>query len=433
MAMNLNAESRPESNERIKPVEVSFFKLGGTWDMIFKDGQKIGTGNIDDDALKEMQKDAGYFSDDPEEVIVADRKLALALYDRFQRTEPVKLDVGEHLSSWAHTIPDLFLGNEIKDFIHGPFVPLFSGDSSHLESQITAPLIATLIQHAIREPNKPLLGGQGTDTADMALLQLYDAFTFDTELPPLILAGSNRSHVEEHSDAPENFLDMARLANKNLPPGAYWVFQGNLYPASDVMKIDPLEDRPVEGQTTFHSPHRHNFPMTSALKQYEPADWGARKAPSPEHVARKITVENLYDALESIYNPDLGKKDSISRIVIPGIRNPKNKAVVLAAHSLGNTGNGVRHACIKEVLAGKLIAGISRTLIGATNEEYAASLFGANHNPEELDGTGKMIIHGHKLNSSVANALMARALLENLTQAQAQELFTTYAQSRGLA
>lgn len=422
--------------------------------MVFRDGQKIGSGNLDDDALKEMQMKAGYFSDNPEEIIAADKKIALDLYDRFQKTKPIELDVGEHLSAWArsradtsrmtirgvqqalengeYSAVDMAVGAEIKEFIHGPFVPLFSGDSSHLESQITAPLITTLIRKAIQEPNKPILGGQGTDTADMALLQLYDVFTFDTQLPPLILAGANRSHVEEGSDAPKNFVDASRLAKRDIPPGAYWVFQGNVYQASDVIKIDPSETRRIEQQSTFHSPHRLNIPISSVRERYGPAHWENRKVPPDQHIVHKLSTEKLYDALESIYNPDLGKKDSVPRIIIPGIRNQANKAIVIAAHSLGNTSNGIRNACIKEALQGKLIVGVSRTLIGATNEEYASSLFGANRNPSELGGTGKVIIYGHKLNSSVANAITVRALLENLNQTQAQELFTKYAQSREL-
>src|SRR3989344_5427217 len=114
MAMSLGGEPRrPESSERAKPVEVNFFKLGGTWDMIFRDGQKIGTGNLDDDALKVMQTKAGYFSDDEQEVIAADRKLAVSLYKQFQQTEPLPLDAGEHLSSWAHS--DDLLKEQMKD------------------------------------------------------------------------------------------------------------------------------------------------------------------------------------------------------------------------------------------------------------------------------------------------------------------------------
>lgn len=422
----------PESSEKINPVQVNFFKLGGTWDMVFRDGQKVGTGNLDDDALKIMQNEAGYFSDNELEVIAADRKLAIELFDQFQKTKPEKFDVGEHLSSWAHS-NDL-LNEQVKDFIHGPFIPLFSGDSSHLESQLTAPLIATLLGFAIRQPDKPLLGGQGTDTADMALLQLYDAFTFDTELPPLILSGANRSHVEASSDAPQNFLDTARLTHWNLQTGAYWVFQRNIYKASDLVKIDPTESRSIENQSTFYSPHGQNIHTESGLlKRYGSSKWEDRKVPPKSHIVHRIGVENLYDALEGIYNPDLGRKDSIPRIVIPGIRDPKNKAIVIAAHSLGNTSNGIRNACIKEARKGKLIAGVSRTLVGATNEEYAASLFGANRNSDELGGTGNIIVYGHKLNSSVANALMVRALLENFNQTQTQDLFTKYAQSRELA
>jgi len=125
---------RPESSERMNRVEVNFFKLGGTWDMVFRDGQKIGTGNLDDDELKRLQTEAGYFSDNEEEVISADRKLALRLYDQFQRTKPLEVDAGEHLSSWAHS--DDLLNEKMQDFVHGPFIPLFSGDSSHLESQV---------------------------------------------------------------------------------------------------------------------------------------------------------------------------------------------------------------------------------------------------------------------------------------------------------
>jgi len=453
--LRTGAPASPESTEKQKPVEVNFFKLGGTWDMIFRDNQKIGTGNLDDDALKEMQIKMGCFSGDEQGEIAAYREFSLELYARFQSTAAAEKDVGEHLSSWAHatnmsmpkrgirdlqralragehTVSDYIVPEDIKNLIRGPFIPLFSGDSSHLENEITAPMVATLLQRSIREPHKPLVGGQGTDTADMALLQLYDVFTYDTDLPSLILAGANRSHVEFASDAPRNFVHAAKLANRDLPPGGYWVFQENLYSASDVVKIDPLEDRPIEGQTTFHSPHQKNVSILSALKQYGPAQWDARKAPSPEHVIHKVTAENLYDALESIYNPDLGKKDSVSATLRPGIRNPKHKAVVISTHSLGNTSNGIRDVCIKEAYGGKLIVGISRTLISATNEEYAASLFGVNQNPRELGGTGKMVIYGHKLNSSVANALIVRALIEKLDQTQTQELFTQYAQSRGL-
>lgn len=444
-----------ESNERMRPAKVNFLKLGGTWDMTFRDGKKIGTGNLDDDALKELQTKAGYFSDDPNEVIAADRNIAIALYHRFQQTKPVRHDVGKHLSDWAHSIkatlspedvlhrtealmrgelsPHDLLEAKISEYISGPFIPLFSGDSSHLESQLTAPLVTTLLQRALQEPNKPLLGGQGTDTADMAMLQLYDAFTFDTKLPPLILTGSNRSHVEKDSDAPRNFLDLSRLANLDVPPGGYWVFQGNLYTASDVIKIDPGEDRRIEEQSTFHSPHRKNIKMADAVNLFKRVDPNTRSAPSQEHITHRISVEKLYDALESIYNPDLGKKDSVPRIVIPGIRNPLNKAVIISAHSLGNTSNGIRNACIKEARGGKLIAGISRTLVSATNEEYASSLFGANTNEAELGKTGKRIIYGHKLNSSVANALMVRALIAKLDQEQTQTLFTTYAIMRDLA
>jgi len=419
---------RPESNEAIKPTDVTFYKLGGTWDMVFRDGQKIGTGNLDDDALKAIQSKLGVFTTNPKERSIARRKLVRELYKRFQQTAPEKLDVGEHLSSWAKTKDN----KEFKDFAHGPFIPLFSGDSSHLDSPVTAPMFCTLVEKIIREPDRPILGGQGTDTADIALLGLFDVFTFDTQLAPLILAGANRSHLEPESDAPGNFVDLARLTHIDLPPGAYWVFQGNLHKASDFVKIDPTETRKVEEQMTFHSPHRTNERIENLLEHGRQANWAAREPIGTDHVLFKVTPEVIYDILGSIFTDDLGNQNDIPGFVMGPIHDSRTKAIIVAAHSLGNVGNETRFDLVTAAKEGKLIIDVSRTLVSDTSEEYAASLVSSNRSPSELQGTGKMIISAYKLNKTLARALATRAILEGRDQLQTQELFTNYARSRKL-
>lgn len=413
-----------------KPIPVNFLKLGGTWDMVIDEhGQKIGSGSLDDDKLLEIQKEIGIFTTDPQKRAVAEKKLVAYLYKKFQETENEKLDVAEHLSSWAKSKH----GEEFGDFVSGPFVPLFSGDSSHLRSPIVAPMVVSLIERAIKEPNRPIIGGQGTDTADIALLGPFDVLTFDTELPPLILAGANRSHREDNSDAPQNFIDLAKLAHIDLPAGSYWVFQGNLYKAADFVKIDPLESRPVEDQFTFFSPHKTNESIEhlwNRRKQLK-ADWNSRKASPSEHITHKITPEALYEAFEAIHVDDLGHQNSAIKSMVQTY-DPSIKAIVVGAHSLGNVDNETRFDLVEAAKEGKLVVDASRTLISAATLDYAASLLSANNNPKELGGTGKMIISAHRLSKSMSRSVLARAIVEGLNQAQTQELFDKYAQVRDL-
>ena len=424
-------EKRKESKERLdKPVPVNFFKLGGTWDMVInKEGQKIGSGSLDDDKLLQIQEEIGIFTRDPEARASAERKLVTYLYSRFKDIRKEELDVATHLSSWAKGKDD----QEFKDFVSGPLIPLFSGDSSHLRNALVAPMVTTLIERAIKEPNKPIIGGQGTDTADIALLGPFDVLTFDTELPPLILAGANRSHRENNSDAPKNFIDLAKLAHIDLESGSYWVFQGNLYKASDFVKIDPLETRSVEEQFTFFAPHKthesidHIWDRRKQLK----ANWNLRKAPSDKHISHRINSETLYDAFEAIYVDDLGHQNSIPKSMVFSY-DSSIKAIVVGAHSLGNVDNETRYDLVQAAKEGKLVVGASRTLIGDTTLDYAASLLGANINPKELGGTGKIILSAHKLSKSMARAVLARAILENLDQNKTQKLLDNYAKSRKL-
>ena len=127
---------------------------------------------------------------------------------------------------------------------------------------------------------------------------------------------------------------------------------------------------------------------------------------------------------------DLGNQNDISNEV-KQILDPNRKAVVIAAHSLGNASNPIRHACVQAALLGKLVMIVSRTLIGEVNERYAASILGADS--RELIGTGKQIISGHKLNKNVAKALLTRAVQEKLDQKKTQALVNLYCSSRGLS
>ena len=415
-----------------KPVPVNFFKLGGTWDMVIDaHGQKIGSGSLDDDAFRKIQEEMGIFTRSPVDRARAERKLVTRLYQRFQETQKEELlDVTKHLSSWAKLEGG---GEKFEDLVSGPLIPLFSGDSSHLRNPIIAPIIVTLIERAIKEPNKPIIGGQGTDTADIALLGPFDALTFDTELPPLILAGANRSHREVNSDAPGNFVDLAKLAHIDLESGAYWVFQGSLYKASDFVKIDPLETRPVENQFTFFAPNETKEEIVYLWNRRHKlkANWELRKAPPSDHITHRITPDSLYEAFEQIFVDDLGHQNSTHQSMT-STYDPSIKAIVVGAHSLGNVDNETRFDLVQAAKSGKLVVDASRTLIPAATIDYAASLLSANGNPEELGGTGKIIISARKLSKSMARAVLTRAILEKLDQVQTQEFLDRYAQARNL-
>ncbi|MBF8250165.1 MAG: Asparaginase protein [Candidatus Levybacteria bacterium] len=420
-----------ESKERIgAPTEVNFFKLGGTWDMIFRqDGAKIGSGSLDDNKLKELQGEVGIFTRDPHERRGAEKRLVSSLTESFEQSSSEPVDVVEHLSSWAKNSR----GEAFGDFVSGQFVPLFSGDSSHLRNPIIAPMLSFLIKRAIGEPTRPILGGQGTDTADVALLGLFDVLTFDTKLPPLMLTGANRSHNEPNSDAPGNFVDLAKLATIDVGHGAFWIFQGNLYKGSDFVKIDPEESRKIESQSTFFAAHNTNQSIERLLdlKDKLKADWQSNVPPPENHVAYRVTAEALYDACEAVYTDDLGNQNSVPQLMNQ-VYNPDIKAIIVGAHSLGNVDNESRFDLVQAAKEGKLVIVASRTLIGGTNEEYAASLLYANQDQNELKDTGKLIISAHKLGKTMARAIAVRAIIDGLDGAETQSLLDNYARSRKL-
>lgn len=432
MDINMSAETTkpgemPPSKEHVgHPVPVNFFKLGGTWDMIERDGRRVGTGKLDDDELKRLQTEAGLFNADSRQARTqVNKQIASEIYRRFKETQSEPDDTAEHLSTWAINKK----GDRFGEYANGPFIALFSGDSSHLRNPLIAPMTVTLIDAAIKDPTKPVMGGQGTDTADIALLCMYDAYTYDTQLPPLVLTGANDPHSVPNSDAPDNFIDAAKITHVELGSGAYWVFHGYLFNAADLVKLNPEETRTIEEQGTFWAAHKTSQPINMLLKVARDADWQKRTVPPENHVANKLSMESLYDAYESIYVMDLGNQNpgwsDMERVFDPAV-----KVIIVAAHSLGNVDNETRMDLVRAARMGKLVVDVSRSLVGATNESYESSLLGANQDPQELGGTGRRIIAAHKLNKSLARALTSRALLEGLDQEGTQKLFDHYAQVR---
>lgn len=430
-----------------EPTKIIFCKLGGTWDMIERDGKRVGTGNLDDDALKQLQTEAGLFSTRTRvDRAQANWTIAQEVYARMKATPGEADSAGVHLSSWAKIAitesandpVDLSsLGGHGTDKIHefgefadGPFYALFSGDSSHLTNPIVAPMMTTLIDKAKENPQTPIRGGMGTDTADIALLGLWDAITFDTDLPALVLAGSNELHTKEGSDAPRHFVDLARVSTIEVDSGAYWLFGGNLYRAHDLTKVDPGATREIEEQVTFLAPHGTQKSIDQLVEISEKYDKSKHGLPPPEHVINKLEMKNLYDALESVYTIDLGSQNSGS-MDMERIYDENVKAIVVAAHSFSNMDNERRNDLVEAAKMGKIVIVGCRALVGTTSLDYEASILSANDT--ELKDTDNVIIDAHELNISTARELAVRSILEGSGQAGANDLFAAYAESRKIA
>lgn len=452
----------PPSEQTLSPTPVKFYKLGGTWDMVEKEGRFSGTGNLDDAELDRLEQSVGLRNKmSARRVARAEKRLANILYKRMKATQPEPVDIGEHLS-WAKEDKPSILGGEdighreshIGNFIKGAFIPLYSGDSSHLRPSLIAPIISILIEEAIKNPDQPIVGAQGTDTADIAILSILDALVFDTELPAFIFTGSNRSHREENSDAPDNFMELAKLAGYDIrkinqnpvgefdysyPPvssGAFWIFHNNIYPAPDLNKLDPGETREIEGTSTFFSPHalavntRFFLNERSFWHEFFSTSWDhTSKVPPTEHITRHLSMEGLFDALNSIHTISLDDQNPVWEEIKP-LRDPKVKAIVIATHGLGNANNIIRQAAVEAAKEGKIVIDVSRSLIGEVNTRYAGSLLDANTN--ELAGTGSIILSPNKLGKTAARAIAVRAILEGLDQQQTQDLINRYCQARKL-
>ena len=411
-------------------------------------------GNLDDVELRKLEEAVGVFRfTSTLDRMKAEKDLVNSIYLRFKSTDPDKDPVETVLGGWC---PDF------GRYVTGPFVPLYSGDSSHMRPSLVAPTLAILLEQASTYRRKKILGGKGTDTADIAVLSPYDALTWDLPVEDMVIAGANLSHREKGSDAPLVFTNLAKIAYYNLTEmahavtpgekrhsGAYWGFQNHLYPAVDLVKIDPAETRIIEGHSTFFSPTQRAQTVDELIEwQLQDRDWSDQyvkeyneltdraEADELSEVNRKhparASMEAIYDALCGVRTIDLGNQNTIYQDV-EEILDPSYGAMVLAAHSLGNVSNPIRAAVVEAVKRGKLVIVASRCLIGEVNERYAGSLLDANG--EELENTSQRIVSAGKFNRTTARAIAVRAILEGfgphktLTAFKTQRLMNQYSDS----
>jgi L-asparaginase/Glu-tRNA(Gln) amidotransferase subunit D len=394
--------------------QVVFFKVGGTWDMVKKNDRLIGSGGLDDIALAELEQKYA-----KQNLAEAEQKLCLQVEASISEAMKQPSDITEHLPWVPH----------IKTYVEGTFYSLFSGDGSHLRSSLIAPLVNFLLTYMNTHPDIQILGAQGTDTADLAILPLLDAFLFDTELLPVLFTGANRSRHEWNSDAPKNFSDLFQLAGVHLPAGSYWIFGSHLYRASDMLKIDPTESRRIENFTTFFAPRltsRHTKKMIGENSLFN-IEKGA--SVMEDHPIKSLTTQKLFNAMNEIEVIDLGSLNPVHEDVAK-ILDPKKKAVIIAAHALGNANNPIKNAVIEASRNGKIVLVIDKSLLGVVNGRYAAGLIWVNNN--SLADGKYLVLSGHKMNKATARAILTRALVENFNQHETQQLINSYCESRQL-
>ncbi len=385
--------------ETVVPQPVTFLKIGGTWDMIATPQGFKGSGKLDDTAVEELEKSVDH----------NEFELMKILEKKWSEVQPIQEGLGAHL----------FWAKGIQKIISGPFFPLFSGDSSHLRAAYMAPLLAYILKTFQDAPTRPIIAGFGTDTTDI-FLGLLDPLLFGSGYAPFLLTGANRSYREAHSDAPQNFSDAAQAARMHLPAGAYYIFNNFIYRGSDMVKIDPHEDpQSLEGMVTFFSPHRtqknlKNDTLKSMAKaQIESSSWSASQ---------------INTALQQIVTLDLGHANPIE-LEVKKLEDPSFKAVIIAAHALGNASLPIRRAVLKAVRENKLVMVVSRCLIGETSDRYSASLTSVN--TRELVDEKVLLINGKKLGVFAARGILLRALLEEKNQAQTQEFVDKYSVALG--
>ncbi len=368
---------------------VKFLKLGGTWDMEKIGGALRGSGPLDDSQLAKLEKEADF---DEEKILQSVKKI-------FQKQEPTK-EVGVYLS-WA---------KKMRQFIKGPFIPLFSGDSSHYRNSLYAVVLEYILKELKNHPNVPLLIGLGTDTADI-LLPLLDAFLFNADVHPVLVTGANRSHFEKNSDASSNFNDLAWAAHLHLKPGAYYVFQHMIYRGGDVVKIDPREEpQLIEGMMTFFSPHRTQMKLGLNDVQHFYSS-------SPIFHAEKFrtwSAEQIYEAMQKILIIHLGHMNDIES-EIERMLDPRYRVVIIQAHALGNGSLPIQRAIEEARRKGKMVMIVSRCLVPATNRRYHASF-------THIHG----VIDGQLLSFATARALVLRSLLEKRSEKKTQALIAEY-------
>ncbi len=394
---------------KIKQKEVVFFKLGGSWDLLEKTNSAFSKEGITNDMLSQDEAEYG-------------------LYGKDGHTESKAFTFARHINNHLEKVSKkqrnihtrLRYIPEIKKLVKGNVIALFNVDSFRFYNIIFAPLVSFFLQYAWKNPTKIILGGHGCDTADVGLLPFLDVFTFDTNLPPIIFTGSNRVLNDPKIDAEINLRDIVRLTQAHLPSGAYWVFAGDVFQASDFARYDVA---------TFYSPHFTSKKVTEVLaKNNEPFP---RKNVIPkEHISQKITYKSLLEAMGKVKIIDSTMQEDIS-LALSYIDDSRYTSFIIGGYSSGHVPGPIYHACERAALAGKSIIITSNTLIGGVYEWDNLNLLGLNK--KELRNTGKKIIPGHKLNRFAARALAIRAILENLNQDQTQKLFEKYALAKNLS
>src|SRR5258708_7341752 len=96
-----------------------FFKLGGTWDMVDWNGRLVGNGEMDDIALKSLEKSIGY-SNNKVDYSKLEWELAQEVYKRITANGKNSRDIMSVLT-WIENR---------KIQVKGKFISLFSADSS---------------------------------------------------------------------------------------------------------------------------------------------------------------------------------------------------------------------------------------------------------------------------------------------------------------
>ncbi len=423
-----------------KPTRVEMIGGGGTWGMsIDAHGKRRGEGKLGDEQLREMQEKQGLFNVDfsdrkkaREQISAINRRLAIEIFEGFQRSlEGQAPNIKDQIDEWCRKN-----GHKISDYIEGKLLTVYSGDSSQLRPYLTVPIAVIVLSRIAKDPHTPRILGMGTDTADL-MIPTLDAFLFDSNTAPVIVTGANHPHAAENSDAPENFIAAGRLSGRMLPSGAYYVFgKGEtMFKGIDMVKVDPSEERKggLEGQSTFYAPQSTSDRVKTVL-QYAPSRFENNdEDPIPKnHVIRNLDFERLYDAMSGTLVIDLGGQNA-GEVIMDQVFDPSIKTIVVAAHSLGNADNEIRHYLVQAAKAGKIVIVVSRSLIGKTDATYDAALLRENEPGGKLHKSGMEFVEGSGLSPAAARAIATRGIVEGLRPGELQTLINTWRAAKGIA
>lgn len=397
--------------------DVLYFKLGGIWDSLRIVEKVKGKFILNKERLVKLENEYGLYDIEnyPAKELKFTRHIHSYMNEIFKEQEDIP--------SQVIRIPGRNSPVNVK------FIRLFDGESAHFTPPFISCFVSFILEQAWSNPDKIILGDHGTDTADIAFLPLLDVFTFDSTLPPIIFTGSNRTSADfERNTKDDTFNDLIHLTDLNLSSGAYWVFVRYLFSASDFVKVYPLTSRVIDDFSTFYAPHLTAQKLDDIFNEKKLQGRERVTDMNKKHISRKVTYENLYKALKKVIILDLGTQREISEYV-RDMLNPKYEAIVIAAHSLGNVPNVIKHFAAEAARKNKLVILVSRCLIGEIKNVGSTYLL----NVPELRSSGKCIISGYKLNKNVAKAIAVRALMEKLTQNQTQDLIDKFTLSRGLS